>query len=71
MHSWFSTAMSSLEDFLRRRLAEWGHDDLAEAEYTTGIILEESLEEPDKLEAILGILDTDLENGQSISSASP
>lgn len=57
--------MSSLEEFLRRRLAEWGYDDPSEAEYTAGIIEEESLEDADKLEAILGILNTDLENGQS------
>lgn len=54
--------MSSLEEFLRRRLAEWGYDDPSEAEYTAGIIEEESLEDADKLEAILGILNTDLEN---------
>ena len=65
MHSSFPPAMSSLEEFLRRRLAEWGYDDPSEAEYTAGIIEEESLEDADKLEAILGILNTDLENGQS------
>lgn len=65
MHCCFSPRTMDLSAYLQAKLAELSYDDPSAVEYIVGIILEESLEEEDKLEAIIGILDADPEDRQS------